>query len=134
MKVLPLALITVLLAPVAPAGAQGFRWWQDEHFTRELGLTREQSTTLEAIFQKELPMLQQNRDALDAAEARLEQIIYTATERELLRQIRLAESLRAQRNTARTVMLLRMRAVLDPDQRVKLTALHQDWERREAAR
>jgi Spy/CpxP family protein refolding chaperone len=124
----------VLLLGSDPAAAQGFRWWQDEHFTRELGLTREQSTTIEAIFQKELPTLRKSRDALDAAEARLELMIYSATERELLRQIRLVESLRARRNTARTVMLLRMRAVLDPDQRVKLGALHQDWERRQQVR
>lgn len=127
-------LVTVGLAGAPTAAAQGFPWWQDEHFTRELGLTHKQSTKIDEIFQAELPTLRKNRDALDAAEARLEAIVYTATERELMRQIRLVESLRAQRNTVRTVMLLRMRAVLDPDQRVKLGALHQDWERRDPGR
>jgi Spy/CpxP family protein refolding chaperone len=134
-RVLLAALLTTAVLAAAPtAAAQGFRWWQDEHFTRELGLTHKQSTALEEIFQRELPTLRKNRDALDAAEARLEAIVYSATERELMRQIRLVESLRAQRNIVRTVMLLRMRAVLDPDQRVKLSVLHQDWERRDPGR
>ena len=34
----------ILSAPVA--SAQGFKWWQSEMFTRELGLTAEQSAKI----------------------------------------------------------------------------------------
>jgi Spy/CpxP family protein refolding chaperone len=52
-----------LLAPAA--SAQGFKWWQSEMFKRELGLTADQSAKIEAIFQKTVPVLRQEKDALD---------------------------------------------------------------------
>ena len=49
------AALAILIAGVflstIPASAQGFKWWQSDSFTRELGLTADQSTKIEAIFQ-----------------------------------------------------------------------------------
>ena len=57
-----------LLTPAA-VSAQGFKWWQSEMFKRELGLTTDQSAKIEAIFQKTVPVLRQEKDALDRAQA-----------------------------------------------------------------
>src|SRR6185295_8482134 len=45
-----LALVVLMLASSLPASAQGFKWWQDETFRRELGLTADQRNHLEEIF------------------------------------------------------------------------------------
>ena len=54
------AISTLVLVCAAPAAAQRHKWWHDEHFRRELGLTDEQSTRLEAIFQKTQPKLREH--------------------------------------------------------------------------
>ena len=41
------AVVALLAFSAAPAFAQRGKWWQDERFRRELGLTSEQSTRLE---------------------------------------------------------------------------------------
>ena len=44
--------VVILVAGAGTTGlAQRGKWWQDEQFRRELALTAEQSTRLEAIVQ-----------------------------------------------------------------------------------
>jgi len=112
-----------LLAP--PASAQGFKWWQSEMFKRELGLTEDQSAKIEAIFQKTVPVLRQEKDALDKAQADFNQMIEASDDAQVMAQVGVVEAARSELNKSRTMMLLRMRRVLTPDQRVKFVMVQQ---------
>ena len=119
----------LLLVAASPAIAQGFKWWHNDDFRRELGLTPEQSARLEEIFQASQPALRSQKKALDHAEDALERLLETGEEASVMAQVTTVESARAELSKSRTLMLLRMRRVLTTDQRVKLTALHQAWDR-----
>ncbi len=116
---------------VVPVGAQGFKWWNDDMFRRELGLTSEQSSRLEGIFQQSLPALRKNKDALDRAQAEFDRLVEHANDETVMEQVNAIEGARAELNKARVMMLLRMRRSLTTDQWAKFTALQQQ---REAAR
>lgn len=105
--------------------AQGFKWWQSDTFVRELGLTTDQSTKIEAIFQATLPVLRRQKDALDRAEADFNQTIEASDDAQVMAQVGVVEAARSELNKSRTMMLLRMRRVLTPDQRVKFVMLQQ---------
>ena len=123
------ALTAVVLAAAvlsaAPASAQAFKWWQSERFKKELGLTQEQSAKIEGIFQKSLPNLRTEKDTLDKAEADFNQMVETSDDAQVMAQVTVVEGARAELNKSRTMMLLRMRRVLTPDQRVKFVMLQQ---------
>ena len=65
----------LLLAFASPARAQSFGWWKDEQFQKDLGLTAEQCTRIDAVFQSTLPQLRQHKDELDKQEAELSTLI-----------------------------------------------------------
>ena len=113
----------VLWAP--PASAQGFKWWQSDTFVRGLGLTQEQSTKIEGIFQHTLPVLRKQKDALDKAEADFNQMVEASDDAQVMAQVGVVEAARSELNKSRTMMLLRMRRVLTPDQRVTFVMLQQ---------
>ena len=122
-----LAGAAVLWAPAA--SAQGFKWWQSETFRHELGLTQEQSSKIEAIFQKTVSALRQQKQALDKAEADFNQMVEASDDAQVMAQVGVVEAARSELNKSRTMMLLRMRRVLTPDQRVKFVMLQQARER-----
>ena len=107
------------------ASAQGFKWWQSDTFVRELGLTTDQSTKIEAIFQATVPVLRRQKDALDRAEADFNLTIEASDDAQVMAQVGVVEAARSELNKSRTMMLLRMRRVLTPDQRVKFVMLQQ---------
>lgn len=113
----------LLLAP--SVSAQGFKWWQSDTFRRELGLTQEQSSKIEGIFQKTLPVLRQQKQSLDKAQADFNQMIEASDDAQVMAQVAVVEAARSELNKSRTMMLLRMRRVLTPDQRVKFVMLQQ---------
>jgi Spy/CpxP family protein refolding chaperone len=115
--------VVTLVAPAA--SAQGFKWWQSETFKRELGLTADQSGKIEAVFQKTVPVLRQEKDALDRAQADFNQMIEASDDAQVMAQVGVVEAARSELNKSRTMMLLRMRRVLTPDQRVKFVMLQQ---------
>lgn len=117
------AIVALLAFFAAPAFAQRGKWWQDERFRRELGLTAEQSTRLEEIFQKTQPMLRQRMQALDQAEKEFDTLVETGDDASVLDHVGIVEAARAELNKTRTVMLLRMRRSLTADQWAKFTAL-----------
>jgi Spy/CpxP family protein refolding chaperone len=123
-----LAAAVVLLG--APASAQGFKWWQSDTFIRGLGLTQEQSTKIEAVFQKTVPVLRQQKDALDKAEADFNQMVEASDDAQVMAQVTVVEAARSELNKSRTMMLLRMRRVLTPDQRVQFVMLQQQMRNR----
>ena len=118
-----MAVLILLAFSAAPALAQRGKWWQDERFRRELGLTAEQSTRLEEVFQKTQPTLRQRMQALDQAEKEFDRLVETGDDASVLDQVSIVEAARAELNKTRTVMLLRMRRSLTTDQWAKFTAL-----------
>jgi Spy/CpxP family protein refolding chaperone len=113
----------LLCAP--PASAQGFKWWQSETFRKELGLTPNQSTRIEEVFQHNLPILRKEKDALDKAEADFNRMIESSDDAQVMAQVTVIEAARSELNKSRTMMLLRMRRVLTPDQRIKFVTLQE---------
>ena len=123
--VLAAAVVGATVLTAHPASAQGFKWWQSDTFTRELGLTTDQSSKIEAVFQATVPVLRRQKDALDKAEADFNQMVEASDDAQVMAQVSVVEAARSELNKSRTMMLLRMRRVLTPDQRVKFVMLQQ---------
>ena len=123
-------LVGAVMMP-APARAQGFKWWQTEQFKQELGLTSDQSQRIEDLYQSTLPKLRAAKQDLDRLEAELSQLIAgnNVEEAPVLRQIDRVEQARSELSKTRTLMLIRMRRVLSPEQRTKFSLLHEQWGR-----
>jgi len=119
----------LVLALGVPVHGQsfGFPWWRDPQFQRDLSLTGDQSARIDAVFQKTIPQLREKRTELDALEEELSRMIAAnADEVAVVRQVDKVEALRAHLNKTRTLMLLRMRQVLSPEQRTKLNKLYEE--------
>jgi Spy/CpxP family protein refolding chaperone len=127
-RLLSAAFLLALLA-TAPAAAQGFKWWQNERYRAELGLTADQSRRLEEIYQSTVPTLRSQKKAFDAAEAEFGRLVENGNDTAVMEQVLNVEAARAELNKTRALMLLRMRRALTTDQWVKLGALHQADER-----
>jgi Spy/CpxP family protein refolding chaperone len=124
-----LALTICMLWAAIPVSAQGFKWWQNEGFRRDLGLTEEQSARLEEIFQKSLPTLRAKMDAVDKAEMEFDRLVDRGDDATVMQQVNTLEDVRAEMNKARVAMLLKMRRSLTADQWAKFTALNQARQR-----
>lgn len=126
----PAAVLALLLC-LAPGAsyAQGFKWWHSEKFKHELQLSPDQITRIEETFQASLPQFRQHKQALDRLETELSRLIDTADEAAVMQHADRVEAERAALSKARTLMLVRIRRLLTADQRVKLKALHEEWER-----
>jgi len=125
-----LAAALVALALTAPVHAQsfGFPWWKDANFQRDLTLTPEQVSKIDAVFQSAITQLRQKKQELDQQEDELSRMIAAnADETAVTRQVEKVEAIRAYMNKTRTLMLLHERQVLTPDQRVKLNKLHEQF-------
>ena len=128
----PSLVIVFLLVLAAEGRAQsfGFPWWRDAQFQRELSLTSDQSGRIDSVFQSTISLLRQKREELDQQEAELSRLIASnADEAVVVRQVDRVEGIRASLNKHRTLMLLRMRQVLSPDQRVKLNKLYEQYQK-----
>jgi len=126
----PLLPAMFLLALAAPIHGQsfGFPWWKDAQFQKDLSLTAEQSARIENVFQSTVTQLRQKKVELDQQEAELSRLIAgNADEGVVTRQVDKVEGIRAHLNKTRTLMLLRMRQVLTPEQRVQLNKLYEQW-------
>jgi Spy/CpxP family protein refolding chaperone len=121
-----------LLALAAPLHGQsfGFAWWKDPQFQHELALSADQSARIDAIFQASISQLRPKKEELDKQEDLLSQQIAAGADEALVtRQVDKVEAIRAHMNKMRTLMLLKERQVLSPEQRIKLNKLHEQWER-----
>ena len=108
-------------------------WWKNPRDMAEIGLTSDQSARIDKIFWTEIekmkPMrllvmeLERGVDATSRANT-TDIAAYT-------RQVEYVERKRAELNTARTVMLYRMRRVLNAEQNIKFQAMN---DRRDAER
>jgi len=128
-RLLPLVFGLALAASIH-GQSFGFAWWRDAQFQRELGLSTEQSARIDAIFQAAISQLRTKKEELDKQEDLLSQQIAAGADEALVtRQVDRVEAIRAHMNKMRTLMLLKERQVLSPEQRVKLNKLHEQWER-----
>ena len=128
-RLLPAVLVLALAAPLH-GQSFGFAWWKDAQFQRELGLSADQSARIDGIFQAAISQLRAKKEELDKQEDVLsQQIVAGADEMLVTRQVDKVEAIRSNMNKMRTMMLLKERQVLSPDQRVKLNKLHEQWER-----
>ena len=118
----------LLLALAASVSAQSFAWWKDEQFQKEVGLTADQCTRIDNVFQTTLPRLRQGKEELDRLQAELSQLIEAnADEAAVVKQIDRVEAQRAMLNKTRTLMLLHEHQVLKPEQLVKFKAEYEKW-------
>ncbi len=128
-RLLPVIFVLALAASIH-GQSFGFAWWKDAQFQRELGLSADQSARIDAIFQAAISQLRSKKEELDKQEEVLsQQIVAGADEMLVTRQVDKVEAIRSNMNKMRTMMLLKERQVLSPDQRVKLNKLHEQWER-----
>ena len=128
-RVAPGILVLALAAPVH-AQSFGFPWWRDAQFQKDLSLSADQSARIDSVFQSTITLLRQKKAELDQQEAELSRLIAAnADEAVVVRQVDKVEGIRANLNKNRTLMLLHMRQVLSPDQRVRLNKLHEQWEK-----
>ena len=120
------------LAAAAEGRAQsfGFPWWRDAQFQKDLSLSADQSARIDSVFQSTVSLLRQKREELDQQEAELSRLIAAnADETVVVRQVDRVEGIRASLNKHRTLMLLRMRQVLSPEQRVRLNKIYEQWQK-----
>ena len=129
-----LVLSAVVAGMPAPLAAQG-KWWQAERFQKELGLTQEQITRIEGIYLAATPLLRAQKEALDRREEKLSKILADpkSDEAAVMQASDRLELARNEISRTRTLMLFRIRRVLNDDQLVKLNAMH-DHDRRERER
>ncbi len=116
------------LAADSEAG-QRFKWWQSDDVASEIGLTVEQGTEIEAIFQALRPKLREFWRRLHREEDELTALMQAmrAEEWEVALQIDRVEAARSALSKTRTLMLYRMHKTLSAEQ---LEALNAMWERR----
>ncbi len=122
-------LAAVLSFAVAAEATQRFKWWHSDEVASEIGLTPEQVTDIEAIFQSLRPKLREQVRRLRRNEDDLSAIMHAmqAEEWEVALQIDRVEAARSALSKTRTLMLYRMHKTLRADQ---IEALHEMWERR----
>lgn len=116
--------LTVLLYPIAAlAGGQADQWWRTATAQRHLRLTPAQVASLEATFHATLLRRRALNEALARNEAALRRALDRADEQLVAALIDRVQEARADRNTARTMMLMRMYRLLTPQQRRLLAQL-----------
>ena len=108
-------------------------WWKNPRDMAEIGLSSEQSATIDSIFRTEIEKMKPLRNEVTELERVLDATIRanTASVETVARQVETIERKRAELNKTRTVMLYRIRRVLNAEQNAKLQAM---WDRQEAAR
>ena len=102
-------------------------WWHRDDFQKEVGVTNEQIERMDHIWDEALPHWTEEANQLDEREARLSRLIQmNAEDDKIASQIDRVEAARSLLNKDRQLLLIHMRQVLTPDQRVKFS---QRWAR-----
>lgn len=122
-----LVLSLIVQAVGTPAFAQSFKWWQTERFQKELKLTAEQTTRIEGIFQASAPLMRAQKEAVDRREEKLSKVIADpkSDEPTVIQAADRLEMARNELSRTRTLMLFRIRRVLNDEQNAKLVAMHE---------
>ena len=101
------------------------KWWIDSKLRAELGITDQQSVAVEQVWQKSLPSLREGREKLTKLEDALSKLTDGTDEAAVIAQSERVESLRAELNRGRTLMIYRMNKILTADQRAKVKAMYE---------
>ena len=114
-----------------PDERERWKWWLYDR--TELGITDQQSASINEVFESTIPKLRETRQELDKSEEELSRMIkeHKADVAVLSSQLDRVEGARSKYNKTRTLMLYRMHLLLSADQRTKLQALR---ERRDQGR
>lgn len=114
-------------AAAAPVYAQSFKWWQTERFQKELKLAPEQITRIEGIFLASEPLLRAQKEAVDRREEKLSKVISDpkSDEPAVIQATDRLELARNEVTRTRTLMLFRIRRVLNDEQLLKLNVMHE---------
>src|SRR3954453_13739597 len=111
-RLLPAVLMLALSVP-AHGQSFGFAWWKDAQFQHDLGLSADQSSRIDAIFQAAISQLRPKKAELDTQEDLLSQQIASGADETLVtRPVDRVEAILAHMNKMRTLMLLKDRQVL----------------------
>ena len=107
------------------------KWWIEPKLRAELQISDQQSALVEQVWQKSAPSLRELREKLTKLEDVLSKLTDGADEAAVIAQSEKVETLRAELNKGRTLMIYRMNKILTADQRAKVKAM---YERRETRR
>jgi Spy/CpxP family protein refolding chaperone len=126
-----LVLSLIVQSVSTPAFAQSFKWWQTERFQKELKLTPEQITRIEGIFQTSAPLMRAQKEAVDRREEKLSKVIADpkSDEPSVIQATDRLEMSRNELTRTRTLMLFRIRRVLNDEQLTKLNEMHEHDQR-----
>lgn len=115
--------------PQKDAPRRPWKFWIGDS-RAELGITAQQASDIEQIFQSTMPKLEALKNKVDSLEAAVSQTIRdgSADLSVVTQQVDRFEAGRADLSKTRTLMLYRMRGVLTADQRTKLQAMMDRWE------
>lgn len=121
-----LVLSAIVLGVPATASAQG-KWWMSGRFQKELSLTQEQITRMEGIYQTTNPLLRAQKEAFDRREEKLSKVIADpkSDEAAVLQATDRLELARNEMSRTRTLLLFRIRRMLNDEQLLKLNAMHE---------
>jgi Spy/CpxP family protein refolding chaperone len=113
-------------------GKERWKWWLYDR--AELGITDRQSADIDRIFEETIPGQRAKREELERLEAALAVVVKEnrADVATVAQKVDRIETVRAELNKTRTVMLYRINLLLTPEQRGKLERLRarRDEERR----
>lgn len=106
--------------------AQGFKWWQTERFQKELGLSPDQVTRIEGIYQAAEPLLRAQRKAVDKNEKALSKTVAdpASDEAVVLQAIDRLEAARSEVSRTRNLMFFRIRRVLGEELHGKMQDMY----------
>ena len=127
--------LLALLVWAPEAQAQGY-WWKNERFLKQLALSPDQSTRLEALYQAAQPALRAQKRALDMLEDELQKLIHDVkvSDAELEQFVMRVEAARADLSKSRALMLVKMSRVLTAEQSKKLHELFEQDEKQRRGR
>ena len=118
----------LLCSTVVHAGHRG-KWWKHPQIASELGLTEEQISTIETIFDKKKVKMTELKDKLMEKRTQLQEKIAdpNAKRKDIDNQAEEVDKLILKLDKIKREMILEIREVLTPDQRAKLQEI---WKNR----
>jgi len=128
-----LLLVVTLFAAAALANQSTNppKWWNSSVYKKELALKDEQSRKLEEIFQQALPTQKKLLQAVEEAEAQFERLVTSqAEEKAILEQIDRVVSARAELIRSYSLMTLKMRRLMTPEQWKRLQVVKEQERRK----
>jgi Spy/CpxP family protein refolding chaperone len=102
-----------------------WKWWMHPDSRKELRLTDQQVTKIDRIFEDVIPKQRERWHEIDRLDKSLTQMVNenTADVATVSQLVDKLEKLRAEERSARTVMIYRMRLLLNPEQRQKVEVI-----------